>query len=203
LFSVIIKGVTWPLTAIQVRSSRRMAKLQAPLKALKEKYKDNQQKYQTEMIDLYRKHKINPAAGCLPMLITFPIFIGFNYVLRTAAEMRFASFFWIHDLSAPDTIFHLGSFPVNVLPLMMSASTMLQMRIMPSPTTDNSQRMMMQFMPLLMLGFFYTMPSGMILYWTCNNLFTILQTWVNRRQQDLDPADASTTATDRPKAKRH
>ncbi len=204
VFSIIIKGVTWPLTAIQVRSGRRMAKLQAPMKALKEKYKDNPQKYQTEVIELYREHKINPAAGCLPLLITFPIFIAFNSVLRTAAEMRFAGFFWIHDMAAPDTIAHLASFPINPLPLMMSATTMLQMRIMPSPTTDSSQRMMMQVMPLMMLGFFYTMPSGMILYWTCNNLFTILQQWLNKRQKDNDPADATPAAavSDRPKAKR-
>jgi YidC/Oxa1 family membrane protein insertase len=205
VFSVIIKGMTWPLTAIQVRSGRRMAKLAAPMKALKEKYADNPQKYQAEVIDLYRQHKINPAAGCLPLLITFPIFIAFNSVLRTAAEMRFAGFFWIHDLSSPDTIAHIASLPVNILPLLMAATTMLQMRIMPSPTTDTSQRTMMQLMPLMMLSFFYTMPSGMILYWTCNNLFTIVQQWLNKRQKDFDPADAKpapVTAFDRPKAKR-
>jgi len=204
VFTIIIKGVTWPLTAIQVRSSRRMAKLSAPMKELKEKYKDNPQKMQAETIELYRKHKINPAAGCLPLLITFPIFIGFNYMLRTASEMRFAGFFWIHDLSTPDTLFHIGSFPVNVLPLMMSATTMLQMRMMPAPTMDTSQRAIMQFMPLMMLSFFYTMPSGMILYWTCQNLFTILQQYLASRHKDNDPADAApaVVVSDRPKAKR-
>jgi len=205
VFSIIVKGVTWPLTAIQVRSSRRMAKLQAPMKALKEKYKDNPQKLQAETIELYREHKINPAAGCLPLLITFPIFIAFNSVLRTAAEMRFAGFFWMHDLAAPDTIAHLAGFSINLLPLLMSATTMLQMRMVPAPSMDPSQKMMMQIMPLMMLGFFYTMPSGMILYWTCNNLFTILQQWLNKHQVDIDPADkpaATVAAPDRPTVKR-
>jgi len=203
VFTIIIKGVTWPLTAIQVRSGKRMQQIQGPMKALKEKYKDNPQKFQTEMLALYKKHKINPAAGCLPLLITFPIFIAFNYMLRTAAEMRFQSFFWIHDLSMPDTIAHIGGFAVNLLPLIMTATMMLQMHLTPSPSADPAQMRIMKFLPLLFLAGFYTMPSGMILYWTCQNLFTILQQYLTNRRKDDPAAAVLEVVEDRPKTRRH
>jgi len=198
VFTIIIKGGTWPLTAVQVRSAKRMQQFQGPMKALKEKYKDNPQKYQTEMLALYKKHKINPAAGCLPMLIVMPIFFAFISVMRTSSEMRFQPFFWIHDLSMPDTIGHIGSFSINLLPILMSATTVLQMHLMPSPTTDQGQMRMMKFLPLIMFGFFYTMPSGMILYYTGNNLFTILQQYLTNRSM-AEPV----AAVDRPKTRRH
>ncbi len=199
-FTIVIKGFTWPLTAIQVRSAKRMGQLSAPMKALKEKYKDNPQKYQTEMLELYKKYKINPAAGCLPLLITFPIFIAFNYVMRTASEMRFAGFLWIHDLSKPDTLTHLGGFALNLLPLLMTATMMLQMHLTPSPSADNTQKNIMKFMPLIFLAGFYTMPSGMILYWTCNNLFSIFQQYLTNRRKD--DATATPAVLDRPAVKR-
>ncbi len=198
-FTLILKLATWPLTAIQVRSAKRMGQLSGPMKALREKYKDNPQKMQTEVLELYKKYKVNPAAGCLPMLITFPVFIAFQYVLRTSSEMRFQPFLWIHDLSMPDTIAHFAGFSLNVLPLLMTASMMLQMRLTPAPSADNTQKMMMQFMPLIFLAGFYRMPSGMILYWTCNNLLTILQQYLTNRRKDVlvEPAKAP----DLPKAK--
>ncbi len=204
LFTIIIKGFTWPLTAIQVRSAKRMSQLSAPMKALKEKYKDNPQKYQTEMMELYKKYKINPAAGCLPLLITFPIFIAFNYVMRTASEMRFAGFLWIHDLSKPDTIAHFGDFTLNLLPLLMTATMMLQMHLTPSPSADNTQKNIMKFMPLIFLAGFYAMPSGMILYWTGNNLFSIFQQYLTNRRKDDPTAAAPATpgGLPRPVAKR-
>jgi YidC/Oxa1 family membrane protein insertase len=134
------------------------------------------------------------------MLITFPVFIAFNYMLRTASEMRFQPFFWIHDLSMPDTIAHLGGFSLNLLPLFMTGSMMLQMKLTPSPSADNTQKMMMQFMPLLFLAGFYNMPSGMILYWTCNNLFTILQQYLTNRRKD-PPLELPKVASGLPKAK--
>jgi len=199
-FTIILKTVTWPLTAIQVRSAKRMGQLSGPMKALREKYKDNPQKMQTEVLELYKKHKVNPAAGCLPMLITFPVFIAFNYMLRTASEMRYQPFLWIHDLAAPDTIAHFGAFSLNLLPLLMTATMMLQMRLTPTPTADNTQKTMMQFMPLIFLAGFYTMPSGMILYWTCNNVFTIFQQYLTNRRKDA-PAEPA-RPLDLPKAKR-
>lgn len=201
VFTIIIKGLTWPLTAIQVRSAKRMQQFQGPMKALREKYKDNPQKLNTEMMELYRKHKINPAAGCLPLLISFPIFIAFNYMLRTASEMRFQPFLWIHDLSMPDTIGHLGGFAINPLPLVMTATMMIQMHMTPSPSADATQQRIMKFLPLIFLAGFYTMPSGMILYWTCQNLFTIFQQRVtNHNKGMLEPA--SEVAAERARIKR-
>jgi YidC/Oxa1 family membrane protein insertase len=135
------------------------------------------------------------------MLITFPVFIAFNYMLRTASEMRFQPFLWIHNLSAPDSVAHFGAFTLNLLPLLMTASMMVQMRLTPSPSADNTQKMMMQFMPLMFLAGFYNMPSGMILYWTCNNVFTILQQYLTNRRKDA-PLAQQPEASDRPKAKK-
>jgi YidC/Oxa1 family membrane protein insertase len=201
VFTLTLKLLTWPLTAIQVRSAKRMSQFSGPMKALREKYKDNPQRLNTEMLELYKKHKINPAAGCLPMLITFPVFIAFNIMMRTASEMRFQPFLWMHDLSAPDTIGHIGGFAINPLPLLMTATMMLQMHLTPSPTTDNTQRMMMKFMPLIFLSFCYTMPSGMILYWTCNNLFTIFQQYLANRRKDDIAVVQDNPKSDLPKAK--
>jgi YidC/Oxa1 family membrane protein insertase len=184
IFTICIKLVTWPLTQVQVRSAKRMAAIQKPLAEVREKYKDNPQKLQSEMMELFKKNKVNPAAGCVPLLIQLPIFFAFYGMLRTASELRFASFLWIHDLSAPDTVGHLFGISVNILPLLMSGTTFFQMRLTPSPTTDNAQRTMLQFMPLMMLFFMYTMPSGMTLYWTCQNLFTIGQQLLTNRMKD-------------------
>lgn len=184
IFTIIIKGVTWPLTAVQVRSARRMQQFQGPLKEIREKYKDNPQKMQAETMELYRKHKINPVAGCLPLLISFPIFLAFNSMMRTASEFRFQSFFWIHDLSMTDTVGHIGGFAINIMPLLMGVTMLVQTHMMPSPSADATQQRIMKFMPVMFIGFFYTMPAGMNLYWTCNNLFTILQQYLTRRKMD-------------------
>jgi len=197
LFTFFIKLLTWPLTAIQVRSGKRMAKLSAPMKALKEKYKDNPQKYQTEVMELYKKHKINPAAGCFPLLIQMPILFAFYAMLRTSSELRFASFLWIHDLSLPDTVAHIGGIPINILPVLMAVSQLIQMRLMPAPNMDETQRRIMQFMPLMMMGIFYTLPSGLVLYYTCSNILTSLQQVLTRRQPDNDPADSKPTPGNR------
>jgi len=187
IFTICIKLLTWPLTQIQVRSAKRMAKIQKPLAEIREKYKDNPQKLQSEMMELFKKNKVNPAAGCVPLFIQLPIFFAFYAMLRTASELRFASFLWAHDLSAPDTVGHILGFSVNILPLLMASTTFVQMRLTPSPTTDNTQRTILQFMPLMMLCFMYTMPAGMTLYWTCQNLFTIGQQLLTNRMKD-DPA---------------
>jgi YidC/Oxa1 family membrane protein insertase len=194
--TIFIKLLTYPLTAIQVKSAKRMSQIQKPLAEIKERYKDNPQKLQTEMMELFKKNKVNPAAGCLPMFIQLPVFLSFYSMLRTASEMRFAGFLWMHDLSAADTVAHLGSFPINILPVLMTLTTFVQMRMTPSPTTDSVQKQMFQIMPFMMLFFFYTMPSGMILYWICSNLCTIVQQFITNRSKDdpatvaLDPARA-------------
>jgi YidC/Oxa1 family membrane protein insertase len=195
IFTICIKLLTWPLTQIQVRSAKRMAKIQKPLAEIREKYKDNPQKLQSEMMELFKKNKVNPAAGCVPLFIQLPIFFAFYAMLRTASELRFASFLWVHDLSAPDTVGHIAGISVNILPLLMATTTFIQMRLTPSPTTDNTQRTILQFMPLMMLFFMYTMPAGMTLYWTCQNLFTIGQQLLTNRMKDDPGATPAAPAT--------
>jgi YidC/Oxa1 family membrane protein insertase len=187
-FTIGIKLLTFPLTQIQVRSAKRMSQIQKPLAEIREKYKDNPQKLQTEMMELFKKNKVNPAAGCLPLLIQLPIFFAFYAMLRTASELRFASFLWIHDLSAPDTVGHVFGMSLNILPLLMAATMSVQMRLTPSPTTDNTQRKIFQLMPLIFVLSFYSMPAGMTLYWTCQNLFTIAQQMITNRMKDAPAA---------------
>lgn len=184
IVTIIIKLILWPLTAVQVRSSKRMATIQAPLKALKEKYKNNPQKLQAETMKLFKANKVNPAAGCLPLVVQLPIFLGLYFMLRTSSELRFASFLWIHDLSVPDTVAFIMGFPLNILPLLMAASMFFQMKMTPSPMTDNMQRKIFQLMPVIFLVFCYNFPSGLVLYWTVQNLLTILQQVITNRMKD-------------------
>ncbi|MDR0418541.1 MAG: membrane protein insertase YidC [Puniceicoccales bacterium] len=184
VLTLIVKLLLWPLTTAQVRSSRKMSKLQEPLKKVKEKYRDNPQKLQTETLKLFRDNRINPAAGCLPIFIQIPIFVGLYFMLRTTAEMRFAPFLWISDLSLPDTIAHLGNFPINILPLIMGVSMVWQMKVMPTPSADGAQKWVFKLMPIIFLVFCYNFPSALVLYWTIQNLLTIAQQIILNRKND-------------------
>ncbi len=183
LVTCIIKLLLWPLTATSVRSSRRMAALQEPLKVLREKFKDNPQRMQQETMKLFKEHRVNPAAGCLPILVQIPIFLALFWMLRSASELRFAGFLWIPDLSLPDTVAHIYGIPLNILPLFMGVTMVLQMRFSPSPSTDPLQKKLFQFMPFLFLVICYNFPSGLVLYWTVQNLLTILQQALMRREK--------------------
>lgn len=184
VFTVLLKLILWPLTSLQVRSSKRMAKIQEPLKAIKEKYKDNPQKVQTETMKLFKEHRVNPAAGCLPLFVQLPIFLGLYFMLRTSSELRFAEFMWISDLSLPDTIGAIAGFPINILPVIMAFSMFFQMRLTPTPTTDGFQKQIFQLMPFIFLFFCYNFPSGLVLYWTVQNLLTIVQTFITNKMKD-------------------
>lgn len=184
IVTIIIKLVLWPLTSIQVRSSKRMAKIQKPLQELKEKYKNNPQKIQLETMKLFKEHRVNPAAGCLPLFVQLPIFLGLYFMLRSSSELRFAPFLWIPDLSVPDTIAYIGGFPINILPLLMGVSMFYQMKLTPAPMTDNMQRKMFQLMPFIFLIFCYNFPSGLVLYWTVQNLLTIVQQYITNKMKD-------------------
>lgn len=186
--TVIIRVLMWPLTGMSTRAAKRMAKIQGPLKELQEKYKDNRQKLTEETMKLWKEHKVNPVAGCLPILLQMPIFFGLFSMLRTASELRFAEFLWAADLSAPDTIARipLGLFtlPINPMPILMGISSMVQMRMTPTPTTDNPSAKMMKFMPILFTVLCYNFSSGLAVYWTASNIFSIFQQWVTNRQKD-------------------
>ena len=183
VLTTLVKLLLWPLTNAQVKSSKKMASIQEPLKAIRERYKNNPQKLQSETLKLFRENNVNPAAGCLPILIQIPIFFGLYYMLRTTSDLRFAHFLWIKDLSMPDSIAHIKSFPINILPIFMGITMFLQMHMTPMPTADNSQRIIFKLMPVIFLFGCYNLPSGLILYWTVQNLLTIIQQYAVSRKQ--------------------
>jgi YidC/Oxa1 family membrane protein insertase len=177
VITVLLKIIFWPLTAASTRASQKMAALAPQIAALKEKHKDDPAKFQTKQMEFYKENKINPVAGCLPMLVQLPVFFGFFTMLRTAIELRGASFLWAVDLSKSDTIFFVSGFPINPLPLLYIATAIWQTHVTPmSPGMDPTQQKMMRWMPLMFLVILYNFSSGLALYMTVNNLLTILQT---------------------------
>lgn len=200
--TIIIKALFWPLTMASTRSMKRMAVLQPQMKALQAKYKDDPAKLNKKMMEFWKEHKVNPMGGCLPVLIQMPVFIGFFYMIRTAIELRGASFLWIPDLSKPDTLFFIPgtSFPFNLLPLLMGATMLWQSHLTPpSPGMDPMQQKMMRYMPLMFLVILYNYSSGLALYWTVNNLLSILQTKLTRAR---DPVAATAPALTPPPKKK-
>ena len=186
LITVIIKVLFWPLTAASTRSMKRMQVLAPEMKALKEKYKDDMQKFTQKQWELYRKHKVSPMSGCLPMAIQMPVFIGFFTMIRSAIELRGARFLWIADLSKPDTLCMIPgtNFPFNLLPLLMGGSMLWQSHLTPpSPGMDPAQAKIMRYMPLMFLVFLYNYSSGLALYWTVNNVLTVVQTKLTKMSQ--------------------
>ncbi len=186
LTTLSLKILFIPATISSMRSMKRMAKLQPELAAMKEKYKDNPQKMNQATMALFKERKVNPVGGCLPQLLTMPFFIGFYSMLQSTAELRYAPFFgWVHDLSAPDTLLHLGGIPLNILPLLLGVTMVFQMRLTPtSPTMDQTQATMMKFMPVIFTLFCYNLPAALALYSTTNGLFTIAQTIIINRMKD-------------------
>ncbi len=194
LSTLLLKVIFLPLTIKATRSMKRMAKLQPLMQALREKYKDNPAKQQTAMMELYKEHKVNPMGGCLPMLIPFPFFIGFFSMLRSSAELRFAPFLWAPDLASTDTVGHILGISINILPLLFTLMTFFQMRLTPTPNADPAQAKMMQFMPLIFLFIYYSMPAALSLYSTANAVFTIAQQLViNRLKEPEDSLPAVAT----------
>ena len=186
LLTCLIKVITWPLTAVQMKAAKKMQKFAKPMQDIREKLKDNPEKMQKELMKLYTENKINPFAGCLPILIQMPIFFGLYTAFQTTVELRLHSFLWIHDLSAPDTVFHIGGFPVNLLPILMGLSMWQSMRMTPNPSADSSQKTIFLMMTLLFPIICYPMPAALTLYMTIQNLLTILQTWLTKEEPDVE-----------------
>lgn len=169
LVTLLIKLVFYKLSETSGRSMAGMRKLQPRMKALQERFKDDRQAMSAALMELYKKEKINPAAGCLPMLVQIPFFISFYWVLLESVEMRQAPFIlWITDLSSKDPFF--------VLPLLMGGAMFLQQRLNPPPP-DPVQAKMMQIMPIVFTGFFAFFPAGLVLYWLTNSVLSIAQQW--------------------------
>jgi YidC/Oxa1 family membrane protein insertase len=169
LVTMIIKAAFYKLTESSGRSMAKMRNLQPRLKALQERYKDDKQQLSTQMMELYKREKVNPAAGCLPILIQMPFFLAFYWVLLESVEMRQAPFaLWITDLSSRD--------PYFILPLIMGAAMFLQQKLNPQ-VGDPMQVKVMQIMPIIFTGFFAFFPAGLVLYWVTNTVLSIAQQW--------------------------
>ncbi len=163
----VIKTIFFPLTHKSFKSMKGMQKIQPYVKVLQERYKDDRQKMNEEMIGLYRKHKVNPLGGCLPMLLQIPVFIALYHALFFSIELRGAPFMlWITDLSKSD--------PYFVTPVLMGATMFLQQRLTPS-VADPIQQKIFLMLPIVFTFLFITFPSGLVVYWTVNNLLTIAQ----------------------------
>jgi len=191
LLTVLIKLLMAPLTHKSYVSMKQMQKLQPQMERLKEKFGDDKEKLNKEIMELYRRNGVNPLGGCLPMVLQFPVFIGLYNALSTPIELRHASFLWIKDLSQPDwkslSFAAPGWWPsflpagIPVLTIMMGASMFLQQWMTPS-AGDPNQRKMMMLMPLMFTFMFVRFPAGLTVYWLVNNLLTIgQQYWINRR----------------------
>lgn len=183
LLTILVKILFWPLTHKSYKSMKEMQKLQPIMAKLREKYKNDRQKLNQEMMGLYKTYKVNPMGGCLPMVVQIPVFFALFRVLGDCIELRHAPFMlWINDLSAPDRLFDLPfQIPlmtpptgIPVLTLLMGASMFLQQKMTPTPG-DPAQAKIMMFLPIIFTFLFINFPSGLVLYWLINNLLSIGQ----------------------------
>jgi len=196
LLTVIVKVLFLPLSQKSMKSMRDMQRLQPQMAKLREKFKDDRERLNKEMMELYRRHRVNPLGGCLPMLLQFPVFIGLYQALNQSIELRHAKFgLWVRDLSAHECYPWPGQQPtlgcndlsvlglsIPVLVILMGASMLLQQWLSPSTGMDPAQqRMMMVLMPVMFTVMFVNFPSGLVLYWLVNNLLTIGQQWWTNR----------------------
>jgi len=180
LLTILIKLVFFPLSAASYKSMARMKEVQPRLVAMKEQYKGEPQKLNQAMMEMYRKEKINPLGGCLPVVIQIPVFISLYWVLLSSVEMRGAPWIlWIHDLSVPD--------PYYILPVIMAVSMFVQTKLNPTPP-DPIQAKVMMYMPIVFSVMFFFFPAGLVLYWVVNNLLSIAQQWQINQMFGKKPA---------------
>lgn len=201
IFTILVKLALYPLTRAQTKSMKEMQHVQPMIKQLQEKYKDNQQLMQQKVMEVYKEHKINPAAGCLPILIQMPILIGLFNVLREPVKYVFksqaaydainTSFMWITDLAKPDVVL-LGGFEMPwILPILAALTTYFASAMMnaKTPKTDKkdptqmTQMMMLYMLPLMILWWGKTFPAGLTLYWVVSNVFQIAQQYIIMRPE--------------------
>jgi len=197
ILSILTKVLFYRLTHKSFKSMKDMQRLQPRLKELQEKYKDDKQKLNTETMKLYKEAGVNPLGGCLPLLFQMPVFIALFNVLRNTIELRGAPFvLWINDLSSPDVLFSFGvSIPFlgsefHLLPILMGGAMVLQSKLGGSPTGETGPaaqtKMMSTMMPIVFTVIFYGMPSGLVLYWLVNNVFSIIQQYYIHKEVEAD-----------------
>ena len=188
--TLIVRAVLYPLTYKGMVSMQKMKQLAPKMKELKEKYGKDPQRLNAATMEMYKKHGANPLGGCLPMLLQIPVFFAIYRVLLNAVELQGAPWIlWIHDLSRMDHTY--------VLPILMGASMFFQQRLTPANFTDPMQEKVMKFLPIIFTFFFLTFPSGLVLYWFVNNLFSILQQFIVN-QQFANAKDAKAVVKEKP-----
>ena len=203
ILSLLTKVLFYRLTHKSFKSMKDMQRLQPKINELKEKYKDDKEKINQEMMKLYKEAGVNPLGGCLPLILQMPVFIALYNVLRNTIELRGAHFVsWISDLSSPDTLFSFStSIPFigkefHLLPILMGGAMLLQSKLGASPTGDAASagqtKMMTYSMPIIFTIFFYSMPSGLVLYWLINNVVTIIQQYyIHKEIEEEERAKAA------------
>jgi YidC/Oxa1 family membrane protein insertase len=184
----LIQVVTLPLTLKSFESSKAMKMIQPKMKEIQDKFKSDPQRLNTEIMHLYKSHKVNPLGGCLPMLLQLPIFWALFTTLRSAYQLRNAPFlFWIKDLSAPDMLATVGGVPIRVLPVLMGLSMFLQQKLS-GVGNDPTQKTMLYVMPVMFTVIFLNFPSGLVLYWFVNNLLVTAAQYVILKRTPVEPA---------------
>lgn len=189
IITCLIRLLIWPLHAKSTNTMKRMSKLTPLMNELREKYKDDPQRMQQETMKLYRDYGINPLGGCLPVFLQLPIFLGFYKMLQSAVELRNKEFLWVNDLSMPDSVYEFADFSlfgvssINLMPLLMAATMIIQMKVGPKAGDKMQQRIFM-LMPLIFLFICYNFASALALYWTGQNIFSIGQTWLMNRRPE-------------------
>jgi YidC/Oxa1 family membrane protein insertase len=196
VITIIIRVLFFPITVKSMVSMKKVQikteKIKPEMDALKEKYKDDKSKQNSELMALYSKHGINPLSqlgGCLPLLIQFPVFIAIYDILRHSIDLRHSPFLWIQDLSEPEMLFDIPyvGIPFRVLPLLMGAAWFISQKMTPMSTAMGGENMklqmkLMQYMPIFFIYLFWSLPSGLVLYWTVSNVLSIVQqVYVNRK----------------------
>lgn len=181
LLTIFVKAILWPLQSKANKSMKKMADLNPEIKRIQEKHKADPVKLQQEMAKVWKNAGVNPLGGCWPIFIQIPIFIGFYNMLGKAVELRHHGFLWVKDLSAPDTVAHIASWlPINPLPLCMAVTMFISMNLTPS-SGDPMQRRMFMLMPLMFIFMCYNFASALALYWTVQNIISIVQILINKR----------------------
>ena len=190
ILTLLVKLLLFPLGQKSYKSMSEMKKIQPLMKEIREKYKDDKQKMNQEVMGLYRTYKINPLGGCLPMVVQLPVFFALYRMLYEAIELRHAPFFlWIDDLAAPDRLFRFGfevpfmepPYGIPVLTIVMGASMLLQQKMSP-PMGDATQAKMMMIMPIIFTVIFINFSSGLVLYWLVNNILSIAQQYYTQKK---------------------
>lgn len=193
LFTFLFKLITFPLNHASYKSMKKMQLVNPKIERIREQYKDNPEKLNAEIMAIYKKEKINPLGGCLPMLLPFPLLIAFFYLMQSMVELRNTPFLWITDLSSPDKLFVfpagipiLGGFNFNLFPIVMAVTSYLSMKLQPSSSAGSStaatqMKMMTTIFPLMMLFMFYNFASGLALYWTAQNILGVAQQFITSK----------------------